>query len=258
VLLAASGGWYFSASREIAARPAFVLLAPVASETAARPDSAADTTAEPAVPPTAADLRPTRRDTARRLAASPPPPPAPVTGAPGRPTERAQATRPPADSAQRRADSVLAQVVIPSTQPVVAPPPPPPVVRDTQPVTPAVDPEVRRRAAEAVLQRGLGRFVAALQEVRLDDLGVLYPPGDGFRSSFLNHMERYKPTIRAGGLGNVTVGTARAEAPVTISFQWRANFGVERRGEGRFVVFARDDGSGSWQFGGVRLTESFP
>ena len=132
------------------------------------------------------------------------------------------------------------------------------MTRDTQPITPRVDPEAMREAARAVLTRGLGQFVAAAAAKQIDDLASLYPPGDGFRQGFLDHIRRYGPSAAAGPLGPVTLREGRAEALVTISFRWRANFGVERSGAARFLVSARDNGAAGWLFSGVRLMEAFP
>ncbi|HEX9756008.1 MAG TPA: hypothetical protein VGA42_09895 [Gemmatimonadales bacterium] len=261
-------GWYLATRAGSADRPMFALLAP---ETASNPMMpAAVTTAEPE--PTAGTdslvLRLGGGASQPRASPSQEPPTRPEEPAPARVisrrsadttgrTVRSPALRPPAaETAVTGAATPTPRVVEPSP-----PPPPPPVVvapADTV-VVAAPDPETERRAAHPVLEQGAARFVAAAAGRQMDALAALYPSGSNpaWRSRFLAHVRDYAPTVSLGAVDRAVLTESGAEAVFTVSFRWRGNFGVERRGDARFAATAQRVGPG-WGFVGVRLLESFP
>jgi hypothetical protein len=53
------------------------------------------------------------------------------------------------------------------------------------------------------------------------------------------------------------VSETSAQANFTLTFRWRAEFGVARRKDARFVATARRTGDG-WAFESARLLENMP
>jgi len=147
---------------------------------------------------------------------------------------------------------------------VVAVPPPPPITeppvrRDTAPTAPPPDPAALRRAAAAELDRGIQRFVAALEGRQVATVAAGFS-GSGDtrrRDQFLEFLRESAPSATLKGSEPPTVAEASAEASFTVAFRWRAQFGVERKKDARFAATARRSGEG-WAFGNIRLLEAFP
>jgi hypothetical protein len=130
--------------------------------------------------------------------------------------------------------------------------------RETAATVPRPDPEAERRAAREVLTPGVSRVVAALAGGRLEELAELYTGVNAaWRNRFLAHVRDFRPAASLGQLDPPVLTESGAEAAFTVSFQWRGNFGVERRGQARFAASARRV-PGGWEFTGVRLLQAFP
>lgn len=262
-LLVTLGGslWAGVLLRAESSQPAFVLLEP---ETPLGGTPLA-TTGDTAI---------TRPDDTLRVVVQPPPPPGPRTvpqETPRQPPPRqetprrdtvsaATSARPPV-AAQDTARPV-AQPVVAESVPVTTPPPPPPAPEpepERRPAAPAApDPAEIRRAAEAELQGGIRRFASALAAREVGTVATLYPAGgDARRIRFLDFVRDSRPEAALQGTEAVTVTEAAAQAPFTISFRWRGEFGVARRKDARFQATVRRTGGG-WAFEGARLLENMP
>lgn len=259
-LLVALGGslWAGVLLRVESNQPAFVLLEPETPVAGATPVTAAG------------DTLITRPDDTLRIVVQPPPPPAPravPAETPRLPPPRRDAVaavtaaRPPI-AAQDTA-TPAAQPVVTESVPVATPPPPPPAATgpepERRPPEPAApDPAEIRRAAEAELQGGIRRFASALAAREVGTVATLYPAGgDSRRIRFLDFVRESRPEAALQGTEAVTVTETAAQAPFTISFRWRGEFGVARRKDARFQATARPTGTG-WAFEGARLLENMP
>jgi len=267
-LLVALGGslWAGILLRAESRQPAFVLLepeTPIAGATLAggdtvitRPDDtlrvlvqpppAPATTAAPAETPRQTPPReqpprqqPPRRDTVATVAAAP------------RPVAAQDTARPAAPPVARES--------VPVTIPPPPPPPAPEPEPERRPAAPAApDPAEIRRAAEAELQGGIRRFASALAAREVGTVASLYPAGgDTRRIRFLDFVRESRPEAALQGTEAVTVTETAAQAPFTISFRWRGEFGVARRKDARFQATVRRTGGG-WAFEGARLLENMP
>ena len=152
--------------------------------------------------------------------------------------------------AQRVRDSVTQALRDSITQaqaaavPAPAPPPPPP---PPPPTAPAIDPAVELARAAAVIRARVEALATAING-RAGLQGLL--TADPARERFLRFVEQQSPTVAVDRVPEPTMSTDRAEAEVTLQFQWRGQFGVSRREVGRFRVEAGLV-NGAWQV--VRL-----
>jgi hypothetical protein len=137
------------------------------------------------------------------------------------------------------------------TPPPATPPPPPP--------PPPPDPAVERAAAARALTSGGAQLVAAINAGQLDRVSSLYlPTGDrAWLTRLVNHIRDTEPTATHGGQAGATLMGDDAEAEFVVSMCWRGYFGVQRKGDARFVAVARRSGE-SWSLVGVRLVQRFP
>jgi hypothetical protein len=233
----------------VTSRPAPRPVAPAAAETA-RPRPPRETaTAQPQAVPARRDSVPLRRDTTpfRQDTARVGSPVVVVTGG-------------------ARETPVTTQPV-----PAVQPPPPPatesrpdrdtaPAVRrDTTPSVPPPDPAALRRAATAELEAGILRFVNAVQGKQMATVAAAFSSsGDTRRrDQFVEFLRQNSPSATLKGSGQPAVAESGAETTFIVEFRWRAQFGVERKKDGRFGATARRSGNG-WEFGNIRLLEAFP
>lgn len=264
-LLFALGGslWAGVLLRAESSQPAFVLLEPETPTGGATPLGLGGDTVI------------ARPDDTLRVVVQPPPPPAPRIApveTPRQPPPRqapprrdtvaaVTAARPPV-AAQDTARPVAQPVVAEST-PVTTPPPPPPPAPEPEPerrppAPAAPDPAEIRRAAEAELQGGIRRFASALAAREVGTVAALYPAGgDSRRIRFLDFLRESRPEAALQGTEAVTITETAAQAPFTISFRWRGEFGVARRKDARFQATVRRTGTG-WAFEGARLLENMP
>jgi hypothetical protein len=124
---------------------------------------------------------------------------------------------------------------------------------------PRPDPEAVRRAAARELDGGMQRFVAATVAKQVGTVAGLYPAAGDVkrRERFLNFLRTAAPGATLRGADQPAVDETSAESPFTLAFQWRGDFGVERRKDVHFAATARRSGE-AWVFDGVRLLEAFP
>jgi hypothetical protein len=127
---------------------------------------------------------------------------------------------------------------VPASVPPPLPPPPPPA-----PAAATVDPAVELARAAAVIRARTEALATAIDgRAGLQGLLTAGPA----RERFLRFVEQQAPTAAVDRVPDPTMSTDRAEAEVTLQFQWRGPFGDTRRGVGRFQVEAiRVDGV--WQ-----------
>jgi hypothetical protein len=269
-LLFALGGslWAGVLLRAESSQPAFVLLEPGTPGAGATPATAAG------------DAVITRPDDTLRVVVQPPPPPV-RTAAPVETPRQPPPRQPPPRQDPPRRDPAPAVVAAaqpaatrdtarPAAPPVVVesvavstpPPPPPPAPEpepERRPAAPAApDPAEIRRAAEAELQGGIRRFSSALAAREVGTVATLYPAGgDSRRIRFLDFVRESRPEAALQRTEAVTVTETTAQAPFTISFRWRGEFGVARRKDARFQATVRRTGGG-WAFEGARLLENMP
>ena len=261
--------WWMVSRAEASDRPTFVLLtAQVPAEVAvAEGDSLEMVTDDSATVPLALGTSPTGPPATRSQPSAsqrPPPPPAsPVR------TQRVQPQPLPppapipvtrsADSATVARDSIRT-VQTPVRRPAVTPTiTPPPATPPPPPPPPPPDPAVERAAAARALTSGGAQLVAAINAGQLDRVSSLYlPTGDrAWLTRLVNHIRDTEPTATHGGQAGATLMGDDAEAEFVVSMSWRGNFGVQRKGDARFVAVARRSGE-SWSLVGVRLVQRFP
>lgn len=266
---AAGSGWFTVLQRDDAARPSFVLLTAnggtatgPAGPSETRPD---DTLRLGIVPP--AESVATRPE---RVALAPPPPP-PAAASPTQ-TPRTAVVR-PADTARRQqavpspapARDTARPVAADSPPPVVtppppAPPPPPPAEEPRSAPPPAPDPEVLRRGAATELGSGLQRLIGAINGRQMGVAAGLYSPAPAEarrRERFLDFVREFSPKVTVQRSDPPTLTETSAEAAVTLLFEWRGDFGVDRRKAVRWSTLARREGD-RWVFAGARLLENLP
>ncbi len=118
----------------------------------------------------------------------------------------------------------------------------------------------RTRAAE-VLADAASSLVAAINARRMTELAVLLPEpiaGDlGRRERFLKLLKDSGPRATLGTLEAATLTESGAEARFAVAFNWRGDFGVDRRKTGRFLGTVRREEAG-WRFQGARLLDAVP
>jgi hypothetical protein len=250
--------WAAAAWQAESSQPAFVLLEPSEPGQSPSPPAGSDTMAAQTGAP--------RPDDTLRVALAP----APVAPAPPpdslrrrRPRRDTAAAAVPAVTAPRRdtATAASAPVQVQVAAPVQPPPPPTPQPEPErrEPAAAAVPDEAAlRRAADAELQRGIARFVAAVTARQVGTVATLYPAGgDNRRIKFLDYLRESEPEVSLRMTEAAAVSETSAQANFTLTFRWRAEFGVARRKDARFVATARRTGDG-WAFESARLLENMP
>jgi hypothetical protein len=98
------------------------------------------------------------------------------------------------------------------------------------------------RAGEAI-RAGAGALVAAI-EAR-EGVGMLLAAGNA-RDDFVQFVQQSRPSASLVSVPDAIASGSRAEATVTIQFQWRGAFGDTRRRSARFQAAAVREG-GAWR-----------
>jgi hypothetical protein len=252
VLTGTSAAWVVETGPISAQVPAFIFIDADDSVAPTPAAPSADTALEDQAPvvrlDSFAERRQFRRDStvrsrASRLAAADQTPGAEVP---------APATRQPVVDSGRVPD-----ISLPTPPPAPAPAPPsPPEVKE-----PIPDPAVERTRAVEALAVAARRLVSAINDKRLVDLAVVLPDvmaGDlGRRERFLKLVRELGPRAVLTESGDATLAEERGEAKFTILFNWRGDFGVDRRKAGHFLAVVRRQ-AGGWHFEGARLLDAVP
>jgi hypothetical protein len=132
---------------------------------------------------------------------------------------------------------------LPRVVPPPAPPPPPPP-----------DPGVELARANEVVRAGANALIAAIRA--REGVGDLLAPGSA-RDAFLRFVQQSGPSASLVSVPDAILSGSRAEATVTIQFQWRGSFGDTRRRSGRFQAVAVREG-GVWRAVPFAVLDNLP